>query len=92
VYLYLLCDQDMAKSPHSHCLAVCSCPCLYPPQPDMGYPGPFLGRANQAAALADLAERCGSEARALATTGALAGPASALADEFARIVADLQRQ
>ena len=61
-------------------------------QPDLGYPGPFLGRANQAAALADLAERCGSEARALATSGALAGPANALADEFARIVADLARQ
>lgn len=58
------------------------------------HPGPFLGRANQAAALADLAERCGSEARALATSasGALAGPAGNLADEFDRLVAELAQQ
>lgn len=58
----------------------------------MGYPGPFLGRANQAAALADLAERCGSEARALATSGPLAATAHALADDFDRIVAELGQQ
>jgi hypothetical protein len=58
----------------------------------MGYSGPFLGRANQAAALADLAERCGSEARALSSSGAVMGAAIALADEFDRIVAELSQQ
>lgn len=51
-----------------------------------------MGRGNQAAALADLAQRCGSEARAIATSGSFAGPASALADEFDRIVAELAQQ
>lgn len=56
----------------------------------MGYSGAFLGHANQAAALADLAQRCASEARAVATSGSFARDASALADDFDRIVAELQ--
>lgn len=72
----------------------CCCPCPdclpFHPQPDMGYASSFLGRNNQAAALADLAQRCGSEARAIATSASFAGAANALADEFDRIVAELQ--
>jgi hypothetical protein len=56
----------------------------------MGYASSSLGHNNQAAALADLAQRCGSEARAIATSASFAGAANALADEFHRIVAELQ--
>jgi hypothetical protein len=51
-----------------------------------------MGHANQAAALADLAERYASEARSLASTGPLAGAGRELADEFDRIAAQLSPQ
>ncbi|KAF8069564.1 NUP155 [Scenedesmus sp. PABB004] len=56
-------------------------------QPDHGYPSRFLGRAQQAAALADLSERCAAEARGLGGDAAAAG--AALADEFDRVAAQL---
>lgn len=56
-------------------------------QPDHGYPSRFLGRASQAAALGDLAERCASEARALGGDAGAAG--AALAEEFDRVAAQL---
>lgn len=76
----------------SHCVFCVCCPLSPHVQPDMGYPGPFLGRANQAAALADLAGRCCSEARALSETGPLARAAAGLADDFERIMAELAQQ
>lgn len=56
-------------------------------QPDHGYPSRFLGRAQQAAALADLAERCAIEARSLGGDAAAAG--QQLAEEYDRIAAQL---
>jgi hypothetical protein len=56
-------------------------------QPDHGYPSRFLGRSQQAAALADLAERCASEARSLGGDAAAEG--HALAEQFDRVAAQL---
>jgi hypothetical protein len=42
--------------------------------------------------VADLAERCGSEARGLASSGPLAAAGHALADEFDRIALQLAGQ
>eukprot|EP00879_Flechtneria_rotunda_P014909 GHRR01015578.1.p2 GENE.GHRR01015578.1~~GHRR01015578.1.p2 ORF type:complete len:614 (+),score=290.82 GHRR01015578.1:3672-5513(+) len=56
-------------------------------QPDHGYPSQFLGRAQQAAALADLAEQCASEARSLGGDAAAAG--QQLAEKFDRVAAKL---
>lgn len=56
-------------------------------QPDHGYPSRFLGRSQQAAALADLAERCAAEARGIGGDAAAEG--LALAEQFDRVAAQL---
>ena len=48
-----------------------------------------MGAANQAAALADLAERYAGEARSLASTGPMAAAGRAVAEEFDRVAAQL---
>jgi hypothetical protein len=54
------------------------------PQPDHGYPSRFLGRSRQAAALADLAERCAGEARGEGPEGVtLAGQFESLQRQLA---------
>lgn len=66
--------------------ALCAVLCLAL-QPDHGYPSRFLGRSQQAAALADLAERCAAEARGIGGDAAAEG--LALAEQFDRVAAQL---
>lgn len=75
---------DHAASTHHSNLALSSASWL---QPDHGYPSRFLGRAQQAAALADLAERCASEARSLGGDAAAGG--QQLAEQFDKVAAQL---